>query len=73
MKTSVLSRAHRSTGCNIDLKKENFSILGSGRSVFDLRVKEAYLIKTLKPELNTRYEKTKQADSERYQKQNSVS
>ena len=73
VKTSVLSRAHRGEECNLNLNKESFSVLSSGRSVFDLRVKEAFLIKTLKPELNTKYERIKQADSDRYQKQNSVS
>ena len=64
------SRAHRGEECNLNLNKESFSVLSSGRSVFYLRIKEAFLIKTLKRELNTKYEKIKQADSERYQKQN---
>ena len=38
-------------------------------TLFDLRVKEAYLINTLKPELNTKYEKIKSAKNlEREQK-----
>ena len=73
VKTSVLSRAHSSHGCSTKIDKEIFSVLCSGRSIFDLKVKEAYLIKTLKPELNVKYESIKQSDSERYQKQNSDS
>ena len=69
VKTSVLSQAHSSFGCSTKMNKENFSILCSGRSLFDLRVKEAYLINTLKPELNTKYEKIKSAKNlEREQK-----
>ena len=71
VKTSVLSRAHSSHGCSAKIDKEIFSVLCSGRSIFDLKVKEAYLIKTLKPELNVKYESIKRSDSERYQKQNS--
>ena len=52
----------RGEECNLNLNKESFSVLSSGRSVFDLRVKEAFLIKTLIPELNTKYERIKQAD-----------
>ena len=69
MRTSVLSQAHSSYGCCTKLNKENFSILCSGRSLFDLRIKEAYLINTLKLELNTKYEKIKSAKNlEREQK-----
>ena len=38
------SRAHRGEECNLNLNKESFSVLSSGRSVFDLRDKEAFLI-----------------------------
>ena len=68
-----MSRAHSIHGCSTKIDKEIFSFLCSGRSIFDLKVKEAYLIKTLKPELNVKYESIKQSDSERYQKQNSDS
>ena len=52
------------------IKSDEFSILSSGRSTFDLRVKEAYLIQCMKPELNTKYEKIKRdIEIERQQKQ----
>ena len=42
VKTSVLSKAHLNIVLQIPYKKEDFSILCSGISVFDLKVKEAY-------------------------------
>ena len=54
---SVLLKAHSSLGCLMKIKSDEFSILSSGRSICDLRVKEAYLIQCMKPELNTKYEK----------------
>ena len=45
--------------------------LCSGRSLFDLKIKEVYLIKSLKPEDNNRYETIQQLDSDRYQIQSS--
>ena len=52
------------------IKSDEFSILSSGRSTFDLRVKEAYLIQCMKPELNTKYEKIKRdIDIERQHQQ----
>ena len=69
VKTSVLSKAHLSYGCESHINRDDFSILCSGRSLFDLKVKEAYLISTHKPELNTKYENIKQAKNlEREQK-----
>ena len=69
VKNSVLSKAHSSLGCLMKIKSDEFSILSSGRSTFDLRVKEAYLIQCMKPELNTKYEKIKRdIDIERQQK-----
>ena len=53
VKTYVLSRAHRGEECNLHLNTEVFFVLSSGRSVFDLRDKEAFLIKTFRAELNT--------------------
>ena len=41
------------------IKSDELSILSSGRSNFDFRVKEAYLIECMKPELITKYEKNK--------------
>ena len=64
---------HSSHGYSTKIDREVFSVLCSGGSIFDLKVKEAYLIKTLKPELNVKYESIKQSDSERYQKQSSDS
>ena len=45
-------------GCSTKSNKENYSILCS-----DLRVKEAYLINTLKRELNAKYGKIKSAEN----------
>ena len=73
VKTSVLSRAHSSHGCSAKIDKEIFSFLCSGQSILDLKVKEAYLIKTLKPEQDNRYESIKHHESERHQKQSSDS
>ena len=65
----VLSKAHSSLGCVMKIKYDEFSIFSSGRSIFDLRVKEVYLIQCMKPELNTKYEKIKRdIDIERQQK-----
>ena len=51
------------------MKSDEFSILNSGRSTFDLIVKEAYLIQCLKPEVNIKYEKIKHdINTERQQK-----
>ena len=57
--TFVVSRAHRDVPCIWNLNEGSFLVLSLSRSVYDLRVKEAFLIKTLKSELNTKYEKIK--------------
>ena len=56
---SCLSRAHRSFDCVDDIDKDSFSIICNGSSVFDLRVKEAFFISSLKPSLNSKYESIK--------------
>ena len=71
---SVLSKAHWSYGCESHINRDDFSIFCSGWSLFDLKVKEAYLISNHKPELNTKYENIKQAKNlEREQKRASQS
>ena len=57
---SCVSRAHRSFDCVEDINKDSFSIICNGSSVFDLRVKEAFFISSLKPSLNSKYESIKQ-------------
>ena len=60
-KSFCLSRAHRSFNCDYDGDKSSFLILCKSSSVFDLRVKEDFIISNLKPYLNTKYESIKQS------------
>ena len=57
---SCLSKAHSSFGCVEDVGKDCFSIICNGSSIFDLKVKEAFFISSLKPSLNSKYESMKQ-------------
>ena len=59
MKTSALSRAHRVEDCDLYLNTDSFSVFNHSKG---------FLMKTLKPELNTKYEKIEHTDFERYQK-----
>ena len=60
IKSSILSKAHKSFDCLDFIEKKCFTCICQGSNIFDLKVKEGFFINKCKPSLNTKYESIKQ-------------